>query len=184
MPAVLVREATMHDVEVLADVHVHASRAAYRGMVPQDHLDRLDRSRRQRAWQQILQDGGPAATLVAEHERAGVVGFIHVSPSRDTDSDPQRVGEIQALYLLPGFWGHGVGRLLMDEGVHRLAEAGRREIVLWVLATNLRARRFYEAGGWRADGSTKTNDSRGVDLTEVRYRYAAETPAPSAAPRH
>ena len=94
------------------------------------------------------------------------------------------MGEIQALYLLPGFWGHGVGRLLMDEGVRRLAEAGRREIVLWVLATNLRARRFYEAGGWRSDGSTKTNDSRGVGLTEVRYRYAAETRSPSATPRH
>lgn len=170
----IVREATVNDVEALADVHVRTSRAAYHGMIPQAHLDRSDLPRRREAWQRILQESGSSNTLVAEHECDGVIGFVHVSPCRDTDSDPRWVGEIQALYLLPQFWGDGVGRLLMNEGVRRLVAAGCREIVLWVLAANWRARRFYEAGGWRADGTTKTNDSRGVPLAEMRYRYVAD----------
>jgi hypothetical protein len=43
--------------------------------------------------------------------------------------------------------------------------------VFVVLATNERARRFYEAAGWQADGSTKTDASRGFPLVEVRYRH-------------
>lgn len=58
----------------------------------------------------------------------------------------------------------------MDAGLRRLAEAGLRENLLWVLATNDRARRFYEAGGWRPDGATTRDDSRGFSLFEVRYR--------------
>jgi GNAT superfamily N-acetyltransferase len=142
----------------------------------------MDPARRQQGWRQILQNAGSAATLVAEHESRGVVGFIHVSPSRDADTDPQLTGEVQAVYLLPEYWGQGVGQLLMDAGLRRLAESGYREYVLWVLATNDRARRFYETGGWRPDGATKTDDSRGLPLTEVRYRRAAGEPPSSPSP--
>ncbi|WP_169789916.1 GNAT family N-acetyltransferase [Actinoplanes subtropicus] len=166
----IVREATVNDVEALADVHVRTWRKAYQGKVPQQYLDQLDPRQRQEVWQRILQDPGPAITLVAEHKSQGVVGFIRVSPSRDADADSQLTGEVQAVYLLPEYWGHGAGQLLMAAGLRRLTEAGYRDSTLWVLATNNRARRFYEAGGWRPDGATKTDDSRGFSLFEVRYR--------------
>ncbi|WP_281425952.1 GNAT family N-acetyltransferase [Polymorphospora rubra] len=102
-------------------------------------------------------------------EDDGVPGFVSVSPSRDPDLDPGFVGEIQAVYLLPEYWGQGVGQLLMAAGLRRLGEAGYHEVTLWVLETNWRARRFYEAGGWRVDGSTKTDSSRGFRLAEIRY---------------
>ncbi|MET8149798.1 GNAT family N-acetyltransferase [Actinoplanes sp. NPDC049668] len=182
MRPVIVRAATVNDVEALADVHVWTWQKAYRGKVSQEYLDRMDPSQRQPGWRRILQDRGPTATLVAENESDGVVGFICVSPSRDSDTVPQSVGEIQALYLLPAYWGQGVGQLLMDAGLRRLAEAGYREISLWVLATNDRARRFYEAGGWRPDGSTKTDDSRGFPLVEVRYRRGVSAEPTIVAP--
>ncbi|PZG07280.1 GNAT family N-acetyltransferase [Micromonospora craterilacus] len=171
----IIRSATVRDAEALAVVHVRTWQVAYRGKAPQEYLDQLDPADRRHGWRQwIQQDRAPAGTLVLEHERDGVVGFINVSPSRDTDTDPRLVGEVQALYLLPELWGQGAGRLLMDAGMRRLAKAGFREIVLWVLETNGRARRFYEAGGWRADGSMKTDDSRGFPMVEVRYRHAVE----------
>jgi ribosomal protein S18 acetylase RimI-like enzyme len=179
---VIVRDAIVNDAEALAVVHVRTWQEAYRGKVPQEYLDRLDLSQRQQGWRQsIQQDRAPAGTLVFEHEGAGVVGFISVSPCRDTDADPQLVGEIQAVYLLPEYWGRGVGRLLMEAGMRRLADAGYREIILWVLETNGRARRFYEAGGWHADGLTKTDDSRGFPLVEVRYRHTVDIESIGAA---
>ncbi len=134
----------------------------------------MDPAQRRQGWRQVLQNPGPAVTLVAEHECQGVVGFIRVSVSRDCDVDPRLVGEVQALYLRPMFWGLGIGRLLMDAGLSWLAQAGYRESTLWVLATNDRARRFYEAAGWWPDGATKTDDSRGFALFEVRYRRVAD----------
>jgi hypothetical protein len=39
-----------------------------------------------------------------------------------------------------------------------------------VLDTNDRARRFYALAGWAEDGASKTDASRGFDITEIRYR--------------
>ncbi|MFI1994749.1 GNAT family N-acetyltransferase [Actinoplanes sp. NPDC020271] len=170
----IIRSATMDDAQALAVVHVRTWQETYRGEVPQDYLDHLDPSQRRDGWLRWLgSDNPPAGTLVLEHEADGVVGFVNVCPSRDPDTDPRLVGEIKAIYVLPEYWGHGAGRLLMKAGLQRLQEAGYREIVLWALETNGRARRFYEAGGWRADGSSKIDESRGFPLAEVRYRYNA-----------
>ncbi|SDT26621.1 GNAT family N-acetyltransferase [Actinoplanes derwentensis] len=171
----ILREATVDDAGVLADVHVTAWRQAYQGQIPQHYLDQMDPGRRRDRWRQILHDPGAAVTLVADSGSPGVIGFIRVSSSRDSDADPRQVGEVQGLYLLSAFWGLGAGRLLMEAGLRRLAEAGYRESTLWVLATNERARRFYEAGGWIPDGTTKTDDSRGFPLFEIRYRRALRT---------
>lgn len=51
-----------------------------------------------------------------------------------------------------------------------LADAGFAEAYLWVLGSNARARRFYEIGGWAADGGTKVERRGEVELREVRYR--------------
>ena len=75
-----------------------------------------------------------------------------------------------SIYVLPIHWGQGGGRLLMDEAVRSLALAEFREASLWVLATNARARRFYDAAGWSPDGGEKVDQSLGFPLAEVRYR--------------
>jgi GNAT superfamily N-acetyltransferase len=168
---VLIRVATVADAEAIAVVQVRSWQEAYRGLMPQEYLDRRDPARGRATWRQWIKDARePAATLVAAREDGGIVGFASLSPSRSPDADAALEGEIQAIYLLPGWWGHGVGRRLMDEGLRRLSGAGYHEAILWVLETNRRARRFYEAGGWHADGSTKTDSSRGFPLSEVRYR--------------
>ena len=79
------------------------------------------------------------------------------------------------LYVDPAFWGRGVGRALM---LQALAGFGYLQATLWVLDSNARARRFYEAGGWQPDNSTRTarmgvsfdEHAAGVEIVEVRYR--------------
>ncbi|BAL87772.1 putative GCN5-related N-acetyltransferase [Actinoplanes missouriensis 431] len=161
-----IRSATVDDADMLAVVQTRTSQQAYRGVMPDHHLARLDPARRSRVWRQLIEsDVFPAGTLVLEHESDGVAGFINVA------AHPDGVGEVRAVYVLPEHWGSGAGRLLMAAGLQRLADAGYREVVLWVLEANERARRFYQAGGWFADGATKTDDSRGTPLVAVRYRY-------------
>ena len=66
-------------------------------------------------------------------------GFASISPG---------AGELGALYVDPQAWGTGLGQALIIEAERRLAE--RHAVAgLWVLAGNVRARRFYEAGGWQ-----------------------------------
>jgi RimJ/RimL family protein N-acetyltransferase len=59
----------------------------------------------------------------------------------------------------------------MDRVIARTSAAGYRDIVLWVLEENARARRFYERAGYSADGATNVLDRLGGVL-EVRYRRA------------
>ena len=65
-----------------------------------------------------------------------------------------------------------MGRSLCARAVGRLPHDGFRAATLWVLATNARARRFYEQDGWRADGALKTEEQAGVAPHEVRYRLS------------
>jgi len=165
-----VRRAEVGDAAAIARVHVGSWRVAYRGLIPQDYLDRLDPEERREMWARGLATSRwpRSGTLVAEGDD-GVVGFTHIGPSRDDDADPT-VGEVAALYALSAVWGTGVGRVLMAAALDGLSEAGYAQATLWVLDSNARARRFYEAVGWRPDGVVKVDATRGFPLSELRYR--------------
>lgn len=168
-----VRPAVPGDAEGIANVHVRSWQAAYQGKIPQDYLDGLDPADRVDRWRGSLErtDRSRADTLVAVSAGPDgrVLGFANVGAAPDAAPG---TGHLYAIYLLPDAWGQGAGRALMTAAVERLAELGHTEATLWVLDTNDRARRFYEAAGWTADGAVQADDSRGFTLREVRYRRA------------
>ena len=57
----------------------------------------------------------------------------------------------------------------MAASLDEMVKAGYTTATLWALDTNARARRFYEIGGWRADGVTKIHDWGSFTCTDVRY---------------
>ena len=87
-------------------------------------------------------------------------------------SSPPSTCEIDLLYTHPRAWGRGVGRLLLDAGEAVLREGGCTEATLWTEERNERARRVYEAAGWRPDGEVEERVWNGAPLTELRYRKA------------
>jgi ribosomal protein S18 acetylase RimI-like enzyme len=165
-----VRPARMEDVPEIAFAHVRSWQAAYRGMLPQSYLDSLDPAQRVDRWERMLSatDWSRGGILVAD---AGeyLPGFVSYGPARDDDVDSQCVGEIYAIYLMPAAWGKGIGKQLIVAALERLGEAGFDLVILWVLDSNVRARRFYEAGGWLADGAARRDEGPGFAMTEVRY---------------
>jgi GNAT superfamily N-acetyltransferase len=165
-----IRPARVDDAEQIAEVHVRSWQAGYRGLIPQDYLDGLDPAARVDSRRRSLQESDlpRSGTLVVAHDGT-VVGFAHIGPARDDDTD-DCVGEVWAIYLSPDAWGKGRGRELMSAALGQLVAAGYRQATLWVLDSNARARRFYEAARFRPDGATKVDESRNFPLTEIRYR--------------
>ncbi len=51
-----------------------------------------------------------------------------------------------------------------------LGQAEYTHATLWVLEDNRRARRFYEAAGWHADGAAVEDTTGGASLNKLRYR--------------
>ncbi len=160
MDGTVIREARVADVPQIAVVHVHAWQGAYRGLLPQAYLDGLHPAQRVEQWERLLAEVNDGGGVLVADEGGDLLGFVAYSASRDGDADPGRVGEIDAIYLRPSAWGQGIGRRLMGAGLARLAAAKFEQATLWVLDSNVRARRFYEAGGWVADGARKVDESR------------------------
>ncbi len=166
-----VRPAIVADADAIAEVHVRSWQAAYRGQIPDDHLDSLSIERRASVWKEMLGREMPDAGAFVLEDGGGILGFAHVSPSRDADA-PASTGELTAIYLAPDRRGRGGGRLLIDIAITSLRAAGFRRVTLWVLDSNAAARRFYERAGWMADGGVKTDDRGSFALVELRYTRA------------
>ena len=157
-----IRHATLNDAESMERIRVRGWQTAYRHVFPVEELDRMtvDSSR----WLEWLADlpAGYAA-FVAEAD-GGLLGWATIGPS----AFPDRFGELHGLYVDPDQWSRGAGRALLARGEEELALTWA-DAVLWTLADNPRTRRFYEAAGWRTDGTTGTFERMGVKAPIVRY---------------
>ncbi|WP_330460693.1 GNAT family N-acetyltransferase [Streptomyces sp. NBC_00820] len=161
-----IRPMTLADCDRVSEIRIRGWQHAYRGLMPQPYLDALSVARdaeRRRA--RFGQGDAPVVNLVAE--RAGeTVGWAAIGPYRDDDG-PTADAELYAIYVDPAHLGGGVGRALLAESVARCSEYPR--MLLWVLKENVRARRFYERAGFRADGAEEPFDVDGAAVPEVRY---------------
>ncbi len=166
-----IRAATPDDARRIAEVHVAAWHDAYRGLLPDEYLDRLSVEEREAQRLAAISDPEPrSGTLVAEEEDR-IVGFASFGRSRDDDAT-ERTGEIPAIYVDPAAVGTGVGRELFTAATEARRHARFRRATLWVLEANQRARRFYEKAGWTWDGTV--SDHQFDCAHEPIVRYAAD----------
>ena len=170
--SVTIRAATVDDARVLAEINVAGWRYAYSGQMPDAFLASLSVDEREAQWRQAIDKPRTPAhrTWVATLDEGDVTGFAITGPERAKEP-AAGTAEIYAIYVDPARIGSGVGRALFERAVGDLQVRGFVDVVLWVLDTNSRARRFYEAAGMAADGGTKRVTFGGVELTEVRYRW-------------
>jgi L-amino acid N-acyltransferase YncA len=172
-----IRRAMAADAPHIAAISVRGWQWAYRGLLPDAVLDDLSVEQRTDGWRRILATPSALARTWLVEQAGRVLGFASTGPSRDEDAAPD-VGEVYAIYVEPAAAGTGLGRALFGHAAAELARLGYHTATLWVLAGNQRARRFYEAAGWRADGATRVEPREGYDLHEVRYRGALTGASP------
>ena len=167
------RPVALADAEAVAEVRVRTWQAAYAGLLPAGFLDAMDvELNADRFRQRLASPATPTNDWLLEVD-GHVAGWAHIQPaSRDQDAI-EGVAELCALYVLPRYWGMGLGHSMMERLSTVLRDQGAHEITLWVLADNVQARRFYARQGFRADGHTKeVSLVEGLSLMEVRYRRA------------
>lgn len=164
---VVLRRAEPDDNEAVATVHVRSWQAAYRGLLPDGYLDALEPAdRADRYTFGDVSPGGPVTTVaVDEHV---ICGFATAGACGDSGTPD--AGELLAIYVDPGWWNRGVGRILIRDARDRLVADGFAEAVLWVLVGNDRAEHFYRIDGWRPDGQRRTEEVHGITVDELRYR--------------
>jgi GNAT superfamily N-acetyltransferase len=186
-----IREFTAADGPATAEVRRASWQAAYAGLIRQSLLDQATARPpglfQPPPWRHTLvavPDSDPAVVGYASFgpERS-LQAFLPVTPraiapaaTGQASASPGlteaglvgQVGEVYALYVAPEWWSTGTGRSLMSCAVAALTDAGYERSVLWVLAANARARRFYEKAGWASDGVSNVLEGLG-GVVEVRY---------------
>jgi ribosomal protein S18 acetylase RimI-like enzyme len=166
-----IRRATEHDVDAIVGLHARSWQVAYRGLVPDEMIDRVvsERAVRAERIRAVVTDAdGPRRAWVIV-DRGVVVGFSIVGPSRDPDAADD-TGEVHTIYLHPDALGKGIGRALFERVTRDLRDQGFARAMLWVLEANARARRFYEAAGWAFDGTIRDDVRPAGIVRNARYR--------------
>jgi GNAT superfamily N-acetyltransferase len=168
---VLLRTADDVDLTAVGALHRASRTAAYAGLVPAAGLAAGSAEAMGEWWtERVRWERDTHRLTVAEVSgRPGLAGFSYVGPSETAGAV-----ELYAIHVDPTLVGTGVGRALMLRAVADLAAVAAEQgdigrAVLWVLAGNSRARRFYERGGWTADGETRDAPIGPELVPQVRY---------------
>jgi GNAT superfamily N-acetyltransferase len=164
----VIRRATVADVPAIARVHVDAWRTSYTKLLPSTVLDNLSYEQREGLWREIVGAGDIRRVIVADEEKAGVVGFAACGPNRS--GDPRYPGELYAIYLLAEHRGEGRGRAMFDAVVAYLEGEALTPFVLWVIAGDATIDQFYERlGGVRVASQPTVID--GADAYEHAFGF-------------
>jgi GNAT superfamily N-acetyltransferase len=140
------RRATARDIGAVADVFSASFRLLT--FVPMLHTVEEDRSFIANV---IFRD---CEVIVAEDD-SGIVSFL-----------ARQGEEVRLLYTRPDRVGRGAGTLLIEAA----KKSGVNALELWCFQANTRARRFYEARGFRA---VRFTDGAGNEekTPDIRYRW-------------
>ena len=169
-----IRDAAPDDADALAQAHVEAWRTSYRELMPRSAIESHTLEERRGQWTEALGDPSKRALVVEDAD--GIAGFSLSGPPEDGDGAPG-TGELLGIYLVERAIGTGVGRELLARATAAIAELGYARATLWVLEANTRARRVYEAAGWRLDGGPHPHRVGDVELPVVRYSIDLRPPA-------
>jgi GNAT superfamily N-acetyltransferase len=165
--AMLLRPAEPDDAIAVARVHVRSWQAAYRSLLPDAYLDQLRPEDRAARYNFSHVDPRQPWTIVSTD--GGVIhGFATTAPTFDLTM--AGYGELCALYVDPDYWGCGIGVALVSAARARLIEQEFQDALLWVLAGNVRADRFYRKDKWLPEGVQREDEIWGVKVNESRYR--------------
>jgi ribosomal protein S18 acetylase RimI-like enzyme len=161
-----IRPASPADAPAVARIHVASWAVAYRSIMPDATIAKMDLARRTEYWAKFIAVREWPVLLL--EERGQTIAFCHMTASRDPDADPKQVGEITSIHVLPNRTRKGLGRQLLARAFAEFRRRGYREVTLWVLEENSSARRAYEKIGFRDDGGRKSYPD--TEVPEVRYR--------------
>ena len=166
--SIVIRPARAADAEAIARVRVDSWRETYRGLIPQTYLDAMQLDASRDLWEKILTAGSDTVgVFVAEHG-ADIVGFG--SGNRLAQPKHGFDAELSAIYIRREFQGAGLGRRLVVQTAVAQRARGATGLIVWVIAGNKAARKFYErlGAGLVVEQAFQWD---GMDLVEAGYGW-------------
>lgn len=153
-----IRPARAEDASRIAEIWIFAKRAAYRSIFQNDQVSFGEMQVLPLALE--LRDREGMRQDLWVYEEGFVKGVVRCIGATDGAL------WISDLYVEPFFQGDGVGRALLEHCM-AMAQGAGKQLRLWVLEKNGRARRFYEKNGFVMTGGRE--EEPGTDEYLVEY---------------
>lgn len=161
-----IRYANFVDIDTLGNIHSKSLQTAFEGIIPDDILmNAFSVESRRNGFSRELEEQRPFNAIAFEGDMP--VGLLSFGDSRYIDVGEDTI-ELWRIYMLPQYWGSGLGEELFSWGLNEIIARGYRKVILWVLEENGRACRFYEKFGFIHNGEKIENDF-GRKISELLY---------------
>lgn len=161
-----IRIATVNDAEGIAKVHVDSWRTTYKGIIPEDFLNKLSYQQRKDLWIRNL-SRTDNYVIVAENSEGEIIGFADFW-KRETNTVPNSI-DLTSIYLLEVYQGQGVGKALLKQLFLQFKQRGYQKVFVDVLEEN-KTCSFYEYYGAKLYNTVQIKIG-GVVLDERIYEW-------------
>lgn len=142
------------DEAILAYIQTESWKAGFRDILRADVLQRYTQREQATAmYRRLLEQNIGNGYLLSVEGRPHCIAFWDATRERDM----QGYAELICMHSLQDGWRKGYGSKMMGTVLRDIAAAGYSKVMLWVFEDNTRARRFYEAHGFAANGRAKTS---------------------------
>lgn len=154
------------DINAIGKIYEKSWKYAYNGIIPKDYLDSISGD----SWLPHFENKEMFSLVLLENDR--FIGTSSYCKSRSEEFSD--FGEIVSIYLLPEYIGKGFGARLFEATLNELIRLGYKNVFLWVLEENTRARRFYESRNFKLSDKFNFINIGGRNLKEVAYIYRSK----------
>lgn len=170
MSPISLLQATAQDAQSIARLQAQSWRNTYRGMLPDEYLDRHVVADRLEYWPTRFARFASDRTLVLKAVDAGtLLGFVCVL----LDEEPEWGARLDNLHVSPEARGTGAGYALFQAAREWIARvAPGTPMHLWCVEANQIARRFYDRQGGKVVETANRSFAGQPSVPEVRYWWA------------
>jgi len=163
---VKIRKAVVTDVTAIVTINIKTWKIAYKGIVPQAHLDSLSVNDKLPRWTKTINNlkENRKEIFVAEISNKNgkeLVGFSLGGPSHFEDFKID--GDLHAIYVLPKYWKQGIGTLLFNSVIKFFLSMKFKSMVIWALKENSAGDFYKKLGGIPKFQKTLTYGGKELD---------------------
>jgi len=163
---VKIRKAVVTDASAIATININTWKVAYKGIIPQDHLDSLSINDKIPRWEKAINDltVNKKELFVAEISDLNgseIVGFSMGGPSNFEEYKID--GDLYAIYVLPKYWKQGIGTLLFNSVITYFLFKNFKTMVIWALKENSACEFYKKMGGLQKFNKTITYEGTELD---------------------
>lgn len=145
MYEMIIRNATINDIEEVAKLHVESWYETYSGIISQNYLENMRNNLAKRI--ERMKNEFSLRTMIVATINNEIVGFSEFVFSNEFSKDLDIDCELCGLYIKNGYKNLGLGSKMFEYVINLFKKDNKKKMGLWCVKENIPAISFYKKKG-------------------------------------